>query len=114
MAKGKAGWSAALQSRYTAVDGLRLHDRGAGSGPPMVFVHGIAVSSRSFIPLVRALAPWFSCRAVDLPGFGRSQRPETTADVEGLTAALASWLRATGNLDAVLVGNSAGCQVIVG
>jgi pimeloyl-ACP methyl ester carboxylesterase len=112
MAKHKAGWSAELQSRYTHVDGMQLHDRGAGSGRPMVFVHGIAVSSRYFIPLVRALAPWFSCRAVDLPGFGRSEPPATTADVAGLAAALTGWLRMTGNLDAVLVGNSAGCQVI--
>lgn len=113
MAKGKAAWSAALQSRVTEVGGLRVHDRGAGSGHPVVFVHGFAISSRSFIPIVLALAPWFACRAVDLPGYGPSEDPQAVLDVAGLADALAAWLETAGLQGAVLVGNSAGCQIVV-
>lgn len=113
MAKGKAAWSAALQSHFTEVGGLRVHDRGAGTGRPVVFVHGLAISGRSFIPTVLALAPWFACRAVDLPGYGRSDAPDTVLDIAGLADALAGWLEAVGLRGAVLVGNSAGCQVVV-
>lgn len=113
MAKGKAAWSAALQSRVTDVEGLRVHDLGAGTGRPMVFVHGFAISSRYFIPTVLALAPWFACRAVDLPGYGRSDDPGSVLDINGLADALAGWLDAAGLRGAVLVGNSAGCQIVV-
>lgn len=112
MAKGKAAWSAELQSRFTDIGGLRLHDRGAGAGRPVVFVHGLAISSRYFIPTIKAMAPWFDCRAVDLPGYGLSDDPGTVLDVAGQADALAAWLDATGLSDATLVGNSAGCQII--
>lgn len=112
MGRPKAAWSAALQSRVTDIGGLRLHDRGAGAGPPIAFVHGLAVSSRYFIPTIQALAPFYSCRAVDLPGYGFSDDPGRVLDVSGLADALASWLQAAGLQHAVLVGNSAGCQVV--
>ena len=112
MPSRKTAWSAALQSRVTDIGGLRLHDRGAGEGRPIVFVHGLAVSSRSFIPTIEALAPFYDCRAVDLPGYGVSDDPGRVLDIPGLADALASWLEAAGLSGASLVGNSAGCQVV--
>lgn len=112
MARTKAAWSAALQSRVTDIGGLRLHDRGAGEGAPLVFVHGLAVSSRYFIPTIHALSPFYSCRALDLPGYGFSEDPGRVLDITGLADALAAWLQAAGLQGAVLVGNSAGCQVV--
>ena len=112
MGSRKAAWSAALQSRVTDIGGLRVHDRGAGSGPPLVFVHGLAVSSRSFIPTIRAMAPYYECRALDLPGYGVSDDPGRVLDIAGNADALASWLQAAGLQGAALVGNSMGCQVV--
>lgn len=62
----------------------------------MVFVHGLAVSGRYFVPTMRALAQRYTCRAVDLPGFGRSDAPRQVLSVTGLADALAAWLRANG------------------
>lgn len=112
MPKGKAAWSAALQSRVTDISGLRLHDRGAGAGRPVVFVHGLAVSSRYFIPILEAMAPWFECRAVDLPGYGASDDPGRVLGIPELADGLASWLQAADLQGAALVGNSAGCQIV--
>jgi pimeloyl-ACP methyl ester carboxylesterase len=39
-----------------------------GSGPPLVIVHGVGDSSRSFIPLASRLSSRFRCVAYDLPG----------------------------------------------
>jgi pimeloyl-ACP methyl ester carboxylesterase len=41
-----------------------------GSGPPLVFIHGLADSSRAFIPVIAALRREFTCIAYDLPGGG--------------------------------------------
>ena len=112
MGSRKAAWSAALQSRVTDIGGLRLHDQGAGQGAPLVFVHGLAVSGRTFIPTLQALAPFYACRALDLPGYGVSDDPGRVLDMRGHADALASWLQAAGLEGAALVGNSAGCQVV--
>ena len=39
-----------------------------GSGPPLVFVHGISDSSRSFLLPIARLSAHFRCIAYDLPG----------------------------------------------
>ena len=89
-----------------------IYDFSAGSGPPVVCVHGLAVSSRYFQPLVAALSDRYTAHAIDLPGFGQSPGPPDALDVHGLAEALATWLRTRGLEDATLVGNSAGCQYI--
>jgi 2-hydroxy-6-oxonona-2,4-dienedioate hydrolase len=98
------------------VDGVRMHARVSPGpvppGPPIVLVHGLGVSSRYMIPTARLLAPEYRVYAPDLPGSGRSARPPRVLDIDGLADALAGWLRANGLHDAILVGNSLGCQTI--
>lgn len=105
-----------LQSTWTPIGGVQMHARvsvrATRPGPPIVLVHGLGVSSRYMIPTARLLAPHYRVYAPDLPGSGRSGKPRGVLDLAGLAAALAAWLRATGLRNAVLVGNSLGCQTI--
>jgi 3-oxoadipate enol-lactonase len=39
-----------------------------GSGPPLLFIHGLADSSMCFLPAISRLAAQFRCIAYDLPG----------------------------------------------
>ena len=43
-----------------------------GQGPALVLLHGWAMHSGIFAPLVDRLAPHFTLHCVDLPGHGRS------------------------------------------
>lgn len=95
-----------------------MHARtGLGDSPPgrtpVVLVHGLSISSAYMAPLGELLAPHFPVYAPDLPGFGRSEKPEEVLDVRGLAEALARWMETAGIERASLVGNSLGCQVIV-
>lgn len=56
------------------VDGARLHYLDEGSGPALVLVHGFAGSTFSWRAAVPELAKEFRVIAVDLPGFGLSDR----------------------------------------
>jgi pimeloyl-ACP methyl ester carboxylesterase len=47
----------------------------AGSGEPILLLHGLGATKGSFLPTVAALAPSFRTIAVDLPGFGDSYKP---------------------------------------
>jgi pimeloyl-ACP methyl ester carboxylesterase len=47
----------------------------AGTGPPILMLHGLGGTKASFLPTVAALAPSFRTIAVDLLGFGDSDKP---------------------------------------
>jgi pimeloyl-ACP methyl ester carboxylesterase len=47
----------------------------AGTGTPIVMLHGLGGNKASFLPTVAALAPSFRTIAVDLLGFGDSDKP---------------------------------------
>ena len=106
------GWDAA---EHTAVAGTRVHAAvlGTEDAPTVVCVHGLGCSHRYFRPVAELLAARLTVVAPDLPGFGRTPGPRAPLDVRGLSTALAAWLRATGRTGALLLANSAGCQVVV-
>lgn len=65
---------ARIEEATVDVDGVEVfYRRVAGEGPPAVFVHGNPTSSEDWIPfLERTRRP---ALALDLPGWGRSERP---------------------------------------
>lgn len=107
---------ASLVSVWNEVDGIRMHGLASAApapGPPIVFVHGLGVSTRYMEPTMALLARDHVVAGPDLPGFGRSGSPQHALDLAGLARALTRWLDARGIGPAILVGNSFGCQVIV-
>lgn len=57
-------------------DGIALNVERAGSGPPVVLLHGFTGSAATWRALVGALAPEFTTLAVDIVGHGHSDAPE--------------------------------------
>lgn len=59
---------------------MRLHTETAGSGPPLVLLHGWGLHAGIWNATVPALARHYRCVAIDLPGHGDS--PVLTGDVD--------------------------------
>lgn len=82
----------------------------AGSGEPLVLIHGLGHSWRGWRPMLPHLERQFDVLAVDLPGFGRSaplpERLEATP--ETLADAVEDELARAGFDTAHLAGNSLG------
>ena len=72
----------AAQSHYADVNGIRVHYLQAGSGEPVVLLHGFAETSHMWRPLIRELAQNHTVIAPDLRGYGSSSAP-----AEGYTKA---------------------------
>lgn len=92
--------------------------RDVGSGPPIVFVHGIFLNSNFWRQVMLELAPHFRCIAPDLPLGGHhipqpADADQTPAGIADLLAELITAL----DLGAVtLVGNDTGgaiCQILI-
>src|SRR5829696_2830161 len=110
--KALNGWDA---REYTPAAGTRVHAAVLGrlESPIVVCVHGLGCSHAYFLPIARKLADEAKVVAPDLPGFGRTFGPTQALDIRGLSVALADWLRVTDRGGALLLANSAGCQVVV-
>jgi pimeloyl-ACP methyl ester carboxylesterase len=106
-----------FQSRWRTVRGVPTHNRCSladpDGTPPLVLVHGLAVSHRYMMPLAVMLARHHPVHVVDLPGFGLSGDPGRVLDVAEHADHLADWLKVAGSPPVVVLGNSFGCQVAV-
>ncbi|OKJ42207.1 alpha/beta hydrolase [Micromonospora sp. TSRI0369] len=104
-----------MTSDFRPVGGLRAHTRRAAGpdpdAPPVVLVHGLAVSHRYLTPLAVALAPHGPVYVPDLPGFGLTERPGTAYDVDRHVAFLVDWLAAYRLGPVCLLGHSFGAEV---
>lgn len=103
-----------FRSRWTYVHGLPMFAKVATcGGPPVVLVHGVGMSGRYLMPTAALLAKDFNVYVPDLPGFGRSGKPERTLDLGELTDWLVAWMDEIGLEQPAMLGNSFGCQVVV-
>ncbi len=88
---------------------MQLNTLRSGSGPTIVFLHGMGMSAHTWDAVAASLSDRFTVVAVDLPGHGDSPCPD---DPDAFTrdAALADLDEVLGTLDgrAVLVGHSLG------
>jgi pimeloyl-ACP methyl ester carboxylesterase len=101
-----------LRLRYVATRRGRLSSVEAGAGPPVLAIHGLGATKGSFVPTVAALADRFRVLALDLPGFGDSQKPLGAAYDPGFFASACLGLLDALELDRVhVIGNSLGGRV---
>jgi pimeloyl-ACP methyl ester carboxylesterase len=66
---------AAAQGRFANVNGVRLHYLVAGTGDPVILLHGYAETSHMWRPLIAELAKTHTVIAPDLRGAGQSATP---------------------------------------
>ncbi len=62
------------------VNGIRIYYRMAGSGEPVVLLHGFPETSNAWRKVMPALAEHYTVLAPDLRGFGDSDRPDEGYD----------------------------------
>jgi len=92
----------------------RLATMVAGEGPPVVCLHGLGGTKASFLPTLSALADTNRVIAIDLPGFGDSDKPLTAAyDSRYFAGVVVNVLDALGIERADLIGNSMGGRVAI-
>jgi len=98
-----------VRSRYVVSNGIRLHCLEAGEGPLVLLLHGFPELAFSWRHQVEALgAAGYHVVAPDLPGYGRSDKPDVTYDAEWINACLVGLVPALGHERAVVAGHDWG------
>jgi pimeloyl-ACP methyl ester carboxylesterase len=95
--------------RTVRANGIALHVAELGTGPLVLLLHGLPTFwwtwSQQLIDLADA---GYRAVAVDLRGYGASDKPPRGYDATTLAADIAALVTALGEKDAVLVGNDVG------
>jgi 3-mercaptopyruvate sulfurtransferase SseA len=74
---------------YSVRNGLRIHYEVHGDGPPMILIHANPFDRRLWVFQTARFSPFFRVIAVDLRGYGLSDKPETPftlADMKDIVA----------------------------
>ena len=99
--------------KLATVDGYRVHYEESGSGPAFVMIHGFGGSTYQYRGLMEAFAPTQHCIAVDLKGFGYSERRANTGMSHTDQAVmLVGLLEELGITRATFIGHSMGGGVV--
>ncbi len=86
----------------------------AGSGDTVICAHGLGATKASFLPTVAALADHYRVVAVDLPGFGESDKPIAAPyDARFFARSVFELMDALDVNRAHLIGNSMGGRVAI-
>lgn len=95
--------------KYVTLDGLKVHYVQEGSGPDLVLIHGIGASLQSWRWVFQLLKKSFRVTALDLTGFGESERdPQGRYGLDDHTHRLLQFLNALKIQKAHFVGASMG------
>jgi pimeloyl-ACP methyl ester carboxylesterase len=97
--------------RREKVEGRWLNLIDIGSGPVLLFVHGLAGCWQNWLENIPYFAGQYRVIAVDLPGFGESEMPDRPISISGYARSLDHLCDALDVDTARLVGNSMGGYV---
>ncbi len=102
-----------MKTSVTLGDGQKISLLDTGSGPTVVFVHGLPGQASDFEPTIEALAPGARCLAYDRTGYGSSLpiQPERHATIAANVATLRDLLDHLDIATATLVGWSFGGHI---
>jgi pimeloyl-ACP methyl ester carboxylesterase len=101
----------AIESRFVAVEGIKLHYLTAGHGPVVILLHGYTQTSRMWRPLIPKLTEKFTVIAPDLPGIGDSDIPKDGLDMKTAAIRIHALAKSLGVTKARVVGHDIGLMV---
>jgi pimeloyl-ACP methyl ester carboxylesterase len=102
----------AIPSRFTTLDGVRIHYKAAGDGETAVtFIHGWTCDLTFWRAQVQDLVGKGRLLFVDLPGHGSSDKPTRAYTMDYFAQAVEAVRKDAGVEELVLVGHSMGTPV---
>ncbi len=92
---------------------MEMHHVRRGTGKPLLLIHGLGGTWRSWDPVLDGLAAQREVIAVDLPGFGRTPALRGGVSVAAVAGAVESFIKEQG-LDGVdIAGSSMGARMVL-
>src|SRR6267143_3123745 len=104
-----------FESRTVTIEGVNIHYVCGGNGPPLVLVHGLGSSAAvEFYYNLEPLAAHHRVLAIDLPGFGKSDKPVLDYTIDLFVKAVRDLMTSEGLERSAVMGVSMGGRVALG
>jgi pimeloyl-ACP methyl ester carboxylesterase len=101
-----------IQQAFTSIDDQKIFFLHAGSGSPLILLHGLGGSSRWWMRTIPTLARHYRVYAPDFVGFGQSSSHKRF-DLHQAADSLVRWMQHMGLHQAHIVGHSMGGFVAI-
>lgn len=88
-----------------------IHEIRRGSGRPLLLIHGLGASLRSWDPILATLAETRTVIAIDLPGHGQSPVEGDSETFTGLTDSIEKYIGKQGLTGIDIAGSSLGARI---
>ena len=92
---------------------MDMHHVRRGAGKPLLLLHGLGGTWRSWTPVLDALAAEREVIAVDLPGFGETPPLPSPVTFDSLADAVTKFIEAQGLTGVDVVGSSMGARLVL-
>ncbi|MDG5789697.1 alpha/beta hydrolase [Evansella sp. AB-P1] len=104
---------AEIKKEYITLQGMQIYCESIiNDKPPIILLHGFVSSTYTFKRLIPLLKEHFSVVAIDLPGFGRSEKSKVFVySFENYAALVYDCINYFSFKDVILVGHSMGGQI---
>ena len=96
---------------YSQTNGLRIYYETYGEGPPLVLIHANPFDHRLFLYQIAHFSAFHRVIAMDLRGYGRSDKPETPFTLSDLTQDVLGVLADLDITRAIFIGVSVGSGI---
>lgn len=93
---------------FASNKGVRIYYETHGDGPPMVLVHANPFDRRLFTYQIASFAPYFKLVALDIRGYGRSDKPTTPFTLKDMADDVLAVCRQESIARAIFMGVSVG------
>ncbi len=104
-----------FENRTATLDGVTVHYLCGGKGPPVLLVHGLGSSAGvEFFYNLEALAASHQVIAIDLPGFGQSDKPALAYTIDLFVRVVRDLMASIGLQRTAVIGVSMGGRVALG
>lgn len=100
-----------IETAVAAVNGLRMHYRLAGTGSPVVLLHGWPQTGHCWRKVLPALAAEHTVIVPDLRGYGLTDKPVGGYDKRTMAADVAALVESLGFARVAVVGHDRGARV---
>lgn len=96
-----------------SIDGIEINYIEEGKGKAVLILHGWGANIDTVLPIVNLLKAHFRVYALDLPGFGRSEKPGEVFGSKDYARVIKGFLDAVGIEKVILIGHSFGGKISI-
>jgi haloacetate dehalogenase len=100
-----------VEHHRVMADGLKMHFAEAGSGPPVILLHGFPETWYAWRHQIGPLAERYRVIVPDLRGYGATEKPPTGYDKRSMANDVRALMQALGIEKAAIVGHDRGARV---